>query len=108
MVAYYMLILVHKITKTCKPAYLTGRLKIRREDERDLRGWSGRMVEILDYSLETFRAGFVYRGVRLYNSVSRSLREEMSISMFNKGERENTYKTGEQMRKRRGKPRPSK
>jgi hypothetical protein len=54
------------------------------------------MVEIPDYSLENSRAGFVYRGVRLYNSVSRSLRQEMSISMFKKvGERENTYKTRE-------------
>ena len=70
---------------TGKPAYLAGRLKLRQEDERELRGWGGRTVDIPDYSLETSRAGFVYRGGRLYNSVSRSLREEMSISMFKKG-----------------------
>ena len=85
MVAYYTLIMVHKITITGKPAYLAGRLRLRREDERELRGWGGRTVEIPDYSLETSRAGFVYRGGRLYNSLSRSLREEMSISMFKKG-----------------------
>ena len=77
--------MVHKITMTGKPAYLAGRLKLRREDERELRGWGGRTVEVPDYSLETSRAGFVYRGGRLFNSVSRSLREEMSISLFNRG-----------------------
>ena len=77
--------MVHKITITGKPAYLAGRLKLRKEDERELRGWGGRTVEIPDYSLETSRAGFVYRGGRLYNSVSRSLREDMLISKFKKG-----------------------
>jgi hypothetical protein len=43
------------------------------------------MVDIQEYTLETSKPGFVYRGGRLYNSVSRSLREEMSISMFKKG-----------------------
>ena len=85
MVAYYTLIMVHKITMTGKPAYLAGRLKLRQEDERELRGWGGRTVDIPGYSLETSRAGFVYRGGRLYNSVSRSLREEMSISKFKQG-----------------------
>ena len=65
-----------------KPA---GRLKLRNEDERELRGWGGRTVEIPDYSLETSRAGFVFRGGRLYNSVSRNLREEMSIPKFKEG-----------------------
>jgi hypothetical protein len=60
-------------------------LKLRKEDEIDSRGWGGRTVEIPDYSLETSWAGFVYRRGRLYNSVSRSRREEMSISMFKKG-----------------------
>ena len=85
MVAYYTLIMVHKITITGKPAYLAERLKLRNEDERELRGWGGRTVEIPDYSLETSRAGFVFRGGRLYNSVSRNLREEMSISKFKEG-----------------------
>ena len=31
------------------------------------------------------RAGFVFRGGRLYKSVSTALREEMSISLFKKG-----------------------
>lgn len=82
MVAYYMLIMVHKITITGKPAYLAGRLKLRKEDERELRGWGGRMVEILAYSLETSRAGFVYRGGRLYNSLSRNPIDEMSCASF--------------------------
>ena len=64
---------------------MAGRLKLKKEDERELRGWGGRTVHISDYSLETSRAGFVYRGGRLYNSVSRSLREEMSISKFKQG-----------------------
>ena len=77
--------MVHKIMITCKLAYLAGRLKLRNEDERELRGWGRRTVEIPDYSLETSRAGFVFRGGRLYNSVSRNLREEMSISKFKEG-----------------------
>jgi hypothetical protein len=36
MVAYYMLIMVHKITITGKSAYLAGRLKLRNEDEREI------------------------------------------------------------------------
>jgi hypothetical protein len=36
MVAYYALIMVHKITITGKPAYLAGRLKQRNENEREL------------------------------------------------------------------------
>ena len=56
------------------PAYMAGRLKLRKEDERELRGWGGGTVDIPDYSLVTSRAGFVYRGGRLYNSVNRSLR----------------------------------
>ena len=47
--------------------------------------WGGLTEEIPDYSLETSRAGFVFRGGRLYNSVSRNLREEMSISKFKEG-----------------------
>jgi uncharacterized protein YdaU (DUF1376 family) len=36
MEAYYTLIMVHMITNTGKPAYLAGRLRLRREDEREL------------------------------------------------------------------------
>ena len=39
MVAYYTLIMVHKITMTGKPAYLPGRLSLRQENVRELRGW---------------------------------------------------------------------
>ena len=85
MVAYYMLIMVHKNTLTGKPAYLAEKLSLRQENARELRGWGGRTVEIPDYSLETSRAGFVYRGGRLYNSLSRNLREEMSIPKFKEG-----------------------
>jgi hypothetical protein len=102
--------MVLKITKTGKPAYLAGRLQLKRENERELQVWGGRTVEIPDYSLETSRAGFVFRRGRLYNSVSRTLSEKMSISMFKEvGERENNYKTGDlttKERKRSGEPRP--
>jgi hypothetical protein len=40
---------------------------------------------IPDYSLETSMAEFLFRGGRLYNSVSRNLREGMSISKFKEG-----------------------
>ena len=88
MIAFYTLIMVHKITMTGKPDYLAKRLSLRQENARELRGWGGRTVEIPDYSLETSRAGFVYRGGRLYNSLSRNLREEMAISKFKEGVKE--------------------
>ena len=77
--------MVHKITLTGKPAYLAERLILRQENVRELRGWGGWTVEIPAYSLETSRAGFVYRGGRLYNSLSRNLREEKSIPKFKEG-----------------------
>mgnify|MGYP001179234605 FL=1 len=88
MIAFYTLIMVHKITMTGKPDYLAKRLSLRQENLRELRGWGGRTVETPDYSLETSRAGFVYRGGRLYNSLSRNLREEMAISKFKVGVKE--------------------
>jgi hypothetical protein len=95
-----------EITMTGKPAYLAGRLKLRKEDERELQGWRGRTVEIPDYSLETSRAGFVYRGGRLYN-VNLHVQEGSK----DVGERKDTNKAQEltlKEKKRRGKPRPSK
>ena len=41
-----------------------------------------------DYFLEISKAGFEYRGGRLYNSLSRNLREEMAISKFQEGVKE--------------------
>ena len=38
MMAYYMLIMVHKITLTGKPAYLAERLSLRQENARELQG----------------------------------------------------------------------
>ena len=52
MVAYYTLIMVHKITLTGKPAYLAERLSLRQENARELRGWGGRTVEISDYKFK--------------------------------------------------------
>ena len=68
--------MVHKVTMTGKPSYLA---------ERELRAWGGRTVETPAYTLETSRAGYVYRGSKLYNSLSRSLREETSITRFKEG-----------------------
>ena len=70
---------------TGKSAYLAERLSLKQENVRELREWEGRTVEIPEYSLETSRAWFVYRGGRLYNSVSRNLREEKSIPKFKEG-----------------------
>jgi hypothetical protein len=108
-VAYYTLIMVHKITITGKPAYLAGRLKLRNEDERELRGWGGRTVEIPYYSLETSRAGFIFRGGRLYNSVRRDVNLQVQGRSQEVGERANTSETRKvttKERKTRGKPRP--
>ena len=85
MVAYYTLIMVHKVTMTGKPSYLAGKLRLRDESARELRAWGGRTVETPTYKLETSRAGFVYRGSKIYNSLNRSLREETSIARFKVG-----------------------
>jgi hypothetical protein len=55
-VAYYTFFKVHKITMT---AHMAVRLKLRREDERELQGWGGLTVELPRYSFKTSRAGFV-------------------------------------------------
>ena len=93
MVAYYTLIMVHKIPITRNPAYLAGRLKLRNEDERELQWWGGRTVEIPDYSLETSRAGFVFRGGRLYNSVRRDVNIQVQRRSKEVGERADTSET---------------
>ena len=74
-----------QVMLTGKPSYIAGKLRLRDESERELRAWGGRTVETPAYTLETSRAGFVYRGGKLYNSVSRSLREETSIARFKEG-----------------------
>ena len=38
---------------TKKPFYLAEKLRLRREDERELRAWGGRTVETPNYTLET-------------------------------------------------------
>ena len=96
--------MVHKITITGNPAYLAGRLKLRDEDERELRGWGGRTVEIPDYSLETSRAG------RLYNSERRDVNLQVQRRSKEVGERADTSETKEvttKERKTRGKSLPS-
>ena len=85
MVAYCKLIKVHKVTMTGKPAYLAEQLKLKHESARELRAWGGRTVETPGYKLETLRAGCVHICSKLYNSVSRNLREETSITKFKRG-----------------------
>ena len=85
MVAYYTLIMVHKVMLTGKPSYIAGKLRLRDESARELRAWGGRTIETPTYTLDTSRAGFVYRGSKLYNTVSRNLREETSIAKFKRG-----------------------
>jgi hypothetical protein len=97
MVAYYTLIMVHKITTTGKPVYLAGRLKLRNEDERELQGWGGRTVKIQDYcELEP---------------EGRDVNLQVQGRSKEVGERADTSETRElttKERKTRGKPRPSK
>ena len=85
MVAYYTLIMVHKVTMTGKPSYLARKLRLKYESERELRACGSRTVETPAYTLDTSRAGFVYRGSKLYNSLNRSLREETYIARFKEG-----------------------
>ena len=81
MIAYYTLVAVHKILTSGQPAYLAERLRLG-YNERNLRGNEGPMISVAKYKLDVGRAGFVYRGGKLFNSLPMSLRAERSLTSF--------------------------
>ena len=82
MIASTTLLLVFKVLKTGKPAYLANKLEIIREAGMAVRGWGGPTVRVPNYHLDVSRAGFIYRGAKLFNKLSRILREETRTEVF--------------------------
>ena len=87
MVAYHTLVLVHKVLNTGQPSYLAERLPLRHMVERQLRGQDENMIVLSDQTLSVSRGGFVWRGGRLYNMLSKNLRTEKSVKKFKTGAR---------------------
>ena len=85
LMAYHTLILTHKIIQTGQPTYLARKLELRPMEGRVLRRIGGRTVMLPDRSLCVSRDGFIYRGAKLFNLLTRSLREETKLQKFKTG-----------------------
>ena len=76
------LLLVFTVMKTGNPVYLANKLEIIREAEMavrglgGLRGLGGPTARVPNHHLDVSRAGFIYRGAKLFNRLPRILREE--------------------------------
>ena len=75
MIAYYTLVAVHKVLCSKQPNYLAERLPLVHH-QRELRGNDGPLISVPGYKLDVSRAGFIYRGGKLFNSLPRTLREQ--------------------------------
>ena len=60
MIAFSTLLMVFKVLKSGKPAYLAKKLEITREAGMAVRGWDGPTVKVPNYYLDISRAGFIY------------------------------------------------
>ena len=79
--AQMTLVMVKKTLLSGKPKYLNERLKPRLfQDTR-----KGTLVEPLHTKLITRRSGFLYRGIKLFNQLPETLRDEPKIDKFKKG-----------------------
>ena len=87
MIAFSTLLMVFKVIKSGKPSYLARKLEVIREAGmagRAVRGWDGPTVKVPNYYLDISRAGFIYRGAKLFNKLPRTLREEKRTEVFKK------------------------
>ena len=84
MIAFSTLLMVFKVLKSGKPTYLAGKLEVIREAGMSVRGWDGPKVKVPNYNLDISRAGFIYRGAKLFNKLPRALREEERTEVFKK------------------------
>ena len=101
MIASTTLLLVFKVMKTGKPAYLANKLEIIREAGMAVRGWGGPIARVPNYQLDVSRAGFIYRGAMLYigssdvhTRVGNAKHENMFKCKYQKGDtsHENVFK----------------
>ena len=82
MVAYHTLTMVHKVIQTGKPEYIANKLEVVYGTELERRAWGGTTIRVPQYNLEVSRAGFIYRGANLFNSLTLSIREEKKTTVF--------------------------
>ena len=79
MIAFQSLIMVHKVVHSGKPVYLADRLKLQVDGVRARN--QGKLVTI-NRNLSTSRAGFVYRGSRLFNFLPELIRMDKNLKKF--------------------------
>ena len=84
MIAFSTLLMVFKVLKSGKPTYLARKIPVIREAGMAVRGWDGPTVKVPNYYLDISRAGFIYRGAKLFNKLPRTLSEEKRIKVFKK------------------------
>ena len=82
MIAYYTLLMVFKVIKTGKPSYLSSKLRVTRDDGVARRGLEGSTITTPNYLLGVSRAGFIYRGAKLFNMLPGSIRELSETGKF--------------------------
>ena len=85
LMALHTVMLVRKITNTGKPKYLAQRLMLDEGNRNARRAWSGQMIALPPYKLETSKSGFIYRGASLFNSLPFNVRNEKRLKPFKTG-----------------------
>ena len=84
MIAFSTILMVFKVLNSGKPTYLARKLEVIREAGMTVRRWDGSTVKVPNYYLDISRAGFIYRGAKLFNKLPRALREEQRTEVFKK------------------------
>ena len=84
MIAFSTILMVFKVLNSGKPTYLARKLEVIREAGMAVRRWDGSTVKVPNYYLDISRAGFIYRGAKLFNKLPRTLREEKRTEVFKK------------------------
>lgn len=83
MIAAQTLVLVHKVLRSSKPAYLAARLQVRDEGEGGrVPARSAGQIRIPVKKLSITREGFIYRGTLLFNRLPPELRTETKLEKF--------------------------
>ena len=82
MVAYHTLTMVHKVIQTGKPEYIANKLEVVYGTELERKACGGTMIRVPRYNLEVSRAGFIYRGANLFNSLTLSIRQKKKTLVF--------------------------
>ena len=82
MIAYYTLLTVFKVIKTGKPSYLSSKLMVNRDAGVARRGLEASTIATPNYILGVSRAGFIYRGAKLFNMLPGNLREISETGKF--------------------------